>query len=196
MNFAPAEALSRLLDAFGRLEIHYMVGGSTASGIYGHVRLTRDVHIVAEIRMEHVEPLAEGLRDDFYVDEGQIRTAIDAHRAFNVIHLGSSYKFDIFPLTSDPYQQVQFARRRLERSTLFGAQSVEFAVATPEDVILSKLRRYRLGGETSEQQWNDVLGVISVQRDRLDLGYLRELARYLKLEDLLDQSLSERHGPF
>jgi hypothetical protein len=35
-----------------------------------------------------------------------------------------------------------------------------YAVATAEEVILSKLRWYRLDGECSEQQWNDVLGVI------------------------------------
>ena len=72
---------------------------------------------------------------------------------------------------------------------------MEFAVATAEDVVLSKLRWYRLGGETSEQQWNDVLGVISVQRDRLDLAYLRDWAQYLKVDDLLEQVLAERHEP-
>ena len=52
------------------------------------------------------------------------------------------------------------------------------------------------GGETSDQQWNDVLGVIAVQRERLDLAYLREWAQYLKVDDLLEQSLAERHEPF
>jgi hypothetical protein len=195
VNLAPAEALSRLLKVLDRLEIHYMVGGSTASSIHGHIRLTKDVDILARVRTDDSELLAEELRHDFYVDAGQIRTAIDHGRAFNIIHLATSYKFDIFPLTSDAYHQVQFARRRFERSTLFGAEPIELAVATPEDVILSKLRWYRLGGETSEQQWNDVLGVISVKRDELDLAYLREWARYLKVDDLLEQSIAERHEP-
>jgi hypothetical protein len=125
----------------------------------------------------------------------QIRAAIDQGRAFNIIHLPTGYKFDIFPLTSDPYQQAQFGRRRSEQFKVFGTEPVEFAVATAEDVILGTLRWYRLGGERSDQQWNDVLGVIAVQGERLDLAYLREWARYLNVNDLLDQALLERHSP-
>ena len=40
-----------------------------------------------------------------------------------------------------------------------------------------------------------MLGVISVQGDRLDLAYLREWAGYLKVDDLLGQALTERHEP-
>ncbi len=196
MILGPAEALSRLLEVLDRLEIQYMIGGSTASSIHGNPRLTKDVDIPARITRDDSELLAEEMHRDFYVDAGQIRTAIEHSRAFNVIHLATSYKFDIFPLTSDKYHRVQFARRRFERSTLFGAEPIDLAVATPEDVILSKLRWYRLGGETSDQQWNDVLGVIAVQRERLDLAYLREWACYLKVDDLLEQSLAERHEPF
>ena len=191
----PAAGLIRLLQALDLLGIHYMVGGSGASSVYGIWRTTGDIDIVARIGPDDIEPLAGELQRDFYVDAGQIRMAIDAGRSFNVIHLPSSYKFDIFPLTSDRYQQVQFGRRRLEQANVFGTESIEFAVAAAEDVILSKLRWYRMGGETSAQQWNDVLGVISVQRDRLDLGYLREWARYLNVDDLLEQALSERHEP-
>ncbi|MBI3680270.1 MAG: hypothetical protein HY235_07710 [Acidobacteria bacterium] len=130
-----------------------------------------------------------------YIDADQIRSAIERERSFTIIHFKSSYKFDIFPLTSDRYQQVQFGRRRFETSNLFGGQPIEFAVASPEDVILSKLRWYRLGSKTSEQQWNDVLGVIAVQREKLDYAYLREWAEYLKVADLLDEALAERHEP-
>lgn len=75
-----------------------------------------------------------------------------------MIHIASSYKYDLFPLTNAPYQQTQFGRRRHETSAIFGDEAVEFAVISVEDVILSKLRRYKMGG-VSEQQWNDVLGV-------------------------------------
>ena len=71
---------------------------------------------------------------------------------------------------------------------------MELAVSSPEDVILSKLRWFRQGGEASEQQWNDVLGVIAVQKDKLDLHYLRDWAEKLGIADLLNQALMEgRH---
>jgi hypothetical protein len=97
--------------------------------------------------------------------------AIDTGRSFNLIHLPISYKFDILPLTSDPYQEVQFGGGGSNKPRYLGAEPIEFDVATAKDVILSKLSWYRLGGETSEQQWNDVLGVIPSKGDRLDLAY-------------------------
>ena len=87
--------------------------------------------------------------------------------------------FDIFPLPPDRYHQVQFGRRSYETTSFFG-EPLELCVASPEDVILSKLRWYSLGGKTSEQQWSDVLGVIAVQAERLDFAYLREWAGHLQ----------------
>jgi hypothetical protein len=191
----PSAGLIRLLQTLDLLEIQYMIGGSGASSFHSIWRATADIDIVALLRANDIDPLVDELQRDFYADASQIRMAIERGRSFNLIHIPTSYKFDIFPLSSDPYQQVQFGRRRFEQAKVFGTEPIEFAVATAEDVILSKLRWYRLGGETSDQQWNDVLGVISVQGERLDLAYLRELARYLKVDDLLDQALTERHEP-
>lgn len=108
-----------------------------------------------------------------------------------MIHLRSSYKFDIFPLTADRYQQIQFGRRRFEQSSIFTGEPLELAVSSPEDVILSKLRWFHQGGEVSEQQWNDVLGVIAVQGQNLDVRYLRDWAKYLGLSQLLEQALEK-----
>jgi len=52
-----------------------------------------------------------------------------------------------------------------------------------------KLARYRAGGEVSERQWNDVLGIAAVQRQRLDREYLRRWAAHLKVGDLLEAAL-------
>src|SRR2546430_1584758 len=195
MNVPPGEGLLRLLEVFDRLEIPYMIGGSGASSVHGLVRTTADIDIVARIGPQDVQLLAAELRQDFYIEEEQVRTALKHSRSFNVIYYRSSYKFDIFPLTGDRYQQVQFGRRRRETSSLFTSEPLELAVATPEDVILSKLRWFHLGGEVSEQQWHDVLGVIAVQGDGLDLSYLREWAEYLGVADLLEKALAEGREP-
>ena len=195
MNTTPEQALIRLIEILDRLEIRYMVGGSTASGIHGLPRTTRDVDLVAHIHEEDIEPFAELVKGDFYVDADQIRVALEHRRSFNIIHFKTAYKFDIFPLPSDPYCQVQFSRRRYENTSFFGSP-LEICVASPEDVILSKLRWYSMGGKTSEQQWNDVLGVLAVQAERLDLTYLREWAAYLGMGELLEEALTERHEPF
>ena len=195
MTRVAREGLLRLLQVLDRLEIPYMIGGSGASSVHGLTRTTSDIDMVAKIGADDVQSLVTELQPDFYIDEQQVRTAIEHSRSFNVIHYQSSYKFDIFPLTADRYQQVQFARRRFETSSVFTGALLELAVSSPEDVILSKLRWYRQGGGVSDQQWNDVLGVIAVQRDKLDLPYLREWAQYLELLDLLERALTEGREP-
>jgi hypothetical protein len=63
-------------------------------------------------------------------------------------------------------------------------------VKSPEDTILRKLQWYRLGGETSDRQWTDILGIIRTQGDRLDRGYLRTWASTLEVGDLLERALA------
>lgn len=192
MNAQPARVLQAVLAALDRLEIPYLIGGSTASTIHGWPRMTRDVDIVALVLPEHVDLLVAELQSEFNVDAGQIREALRFERSFNLIHLQSAFKFDVFPVGSDRYQRAQFDRRRPETTTLFGPDPIEVSVNSPEDVILSKLQWYRQGGCVSEQQWNDVLGVIAVQNERLDLDYLQQWAKYLRISDLLRQALAER----
>ena len=63
-------------------------------------------------------------------------------------------------------------------------------VASACDVLLSKLRWYRLGGEVSDRQWRDVLGVARAQAGRLELEYLRRWSREQGTLDLLERVLS------
>ena len=69
--------------------------------------------------------------------------------------------------------------------------TVHIFVHTPEDILLQKLRWYRLGGHVSDRQWRDVLGIVRVQGRRLDQSYLSKGAARLKVEDLLELALRE-----
>ncbi len=194
MKHDPEHALARLFEGLDRLEMPYMVAGSVASSVHGFWRATNDVDTVVLITRERVDEFAAEFGAEFYLDADHIRQALLHQRAFNIIHLESSYKFDIFPLTGDHFQKVQFSRRRYETASVFGGPGIEVAVASPEDIILSKLSWYRKGGEVSEQQWKDILGVASMQRRSLDYAYLRQWAPHLKVEDLLESALAERHS--
>ena len=70
-----------------------------------------------------------------------------------------------------------------------GAQPTVFFVDTAEGTILRKLEWYRRGGESSERQWRDVIGIVNAQRATLDLAFLRKWAALLGVNDLLERVL-------
>jgi len=181
----PGHALGSLAAALDAQAIPYMIGGSMASGIFGVYRSSLAVDLVADIRLSQVAGLAQKLSGEFYADADMMRDTITAARSFNPIHFASSYKFDIFPLSADSFQRGQFARRQVKEIVL-GSAKLALPVATAEDTLLMKLVWYRAGGEVSERQWNDVRGILAVQRERLDRSYLHQWAAHLKVADLLD----------
>ncbi|WP_457653613.1 hypothetical protein [Rhodocaloribacter sp.] len=190
MNASPIlPALTPVVTAFDRLGIAYFIGGSIASSYHGLARTTSDVDVVADLREHHVGALIEALRSGYYVDESMIREAIRTRGSFNVIHFDTMLKIDIFILKPDAYDQIAFSRAA--RASLSESSSPSFRVAASEDVILHKLYWYRLGGDVSERQWGDVLGVLKVQRDALDLPYMKTWAARLRISELLDRALIE-----
>jgi hypothetical protein len=63
-------------------------------------------------------------------------------------------------------------------------------VHPPEDILLQKLRWYRLGGGVSDRQWRDITAIVRVQGNRLDRDYLAEGAGILGVSDLLERALA------
>ncbi len=183
----PIQVTMEVVNVLERLGINYVIGGSLASALHGVARATMDSDIVADFKEEHVAPFVAALKSTFYVDDEMIRDAIRSRRSFNVIHLQSLFKVDIFVAKDRDFDRLQMARRS---AYLLSVERNESAyVASAEDVILAKLEWYRMGGEISDRQWTDILGVIKVQAERLDLEYLRREANLLKVADLLEKAL-------
>jgi len=160
-----------------------------ASSVHGIYRATADADFVAAVRPEHAKPLVALLQPAFYADLEAIRTAAASHRSFNVIHLETMLKVDVFVAQLDPFHLMQMRRRVLQPIDPEGRTS--FYVASPEDTILAKLQWYRDGGGVSDRQWTDVLGVLKVQGAALDRAYLDEWAQELGLTDRLRRALDE-----
>ena len=177
-----------VIQAFDAIGIEYAIGGSVASTVHGIPRLTMDVDIIADMREEHIEALVTSLQDEFYADGDMMREAIRNRSSFNVIHLPTMIKADIFLLPPTPFAASEWSRRQRKRIGT-AANSPAAYVASAEDMILQKLSWYRLTGERSDRQWGDVQGMLKVQGTALDFAYLAHWAAELALTDLLQTSL-------
>jgi len=183
-------ATEPVAEAFEKLGVLYYIGGSIASSAYGMPRATMDVDMVSVLKPEHVRPLVQLLQSAYYIDENMILDAIKRQSSFNIIHLETMLKIDVFISKNAPYDIETLKRRR--KDTLDEDQATaDFYLASPEDIVLNKLIWIRLSGGISDRQWNDVLGVLKVQENSLDKKYLRHWASELKVEDLLKKAFQD-----
>jgi len=172
-----------------KIGISYAVGGSLASSLHGIMRSTLDVDIVADMKLEHIQPLVATLSKEFYADDEMMKDAIEHHSSFNLIHYETAFKVDIFIRKLRAFDQMQLERRRTSVIATDPEQSIY--VVSPEDIVLAKLEWYRMGGDVSDRQWRDILGVLKTQAGELELEYLRKWAGELKVMALLERALKE-----
>lgn len=170
------------------LQVPYQVGGSYASSIHGVPRQTRDLDLVVDLPLALVPAFVSRLQGAFYLDADSLRRAIQRHGHCNLIHLTSGFKVDLFPRGPEAFDHSEFARGMPHR--LVDDPPRDVIVKSPEDTVLRKLQWYRMGGEISDRQWNDVLGILRTQGGRLDHSYLRRWAEALEVADLLERALT------
>lgn len=183
-------SLASVAYALETVEAEYLVGGSIASSLQGVPRSTQDVDLLADLTPSQVPSFVEALGRAFYADDLRIADGVARRSSFNLIDQGNGFKVDVYLYRDEPFDRSQFARRRRYEI----AEGVELPFASAEDVVLQKLRWYRLGGEVAERQWLDALGVLEVQEGRLDLDYLVRWAADLGVSDLLDRALASASG--
>lgn len=184
-----ARTFELLTAALSRLAIPYAVVGSVASSARGSYRATEDIDVLAEILPSQAAELAQALGKDWYADADQIRAAVIAGRAFNLIYIPFSQKVDVFPAKDD------FCATQLKRAVSLQLPALgtgaQYPVASAEDIILAKLAWYKAGGETSERQWTDVLKVI-LATPNMDWTYVESWAARLGVKELLARAKAER----
>jgi len=183
-------ALNPVISAFDEMGISYYICGSIASSSYGISRATQDIDLVSDIRETSVNNLVSKLRNEYFIDSEMIKDAIRSKSSFNLIHLKTMIKLDIFILRDDLFHKE--TNQRKIRDTLDDDEnSIKIFLCSPEDVILSKLIWFVNGNEVSESQWMDVLGVIKVQGENLDSEYLKHWAIELRIDKQLVKAFSE-----
>jgi hypothetical protein len=187
----PIAVTLMVTEVLESMDVPYLIGGSLASSMYGIVRATMDADIVADLDSEHGYALAKVLASAFYLDVDAIQDAIQRRSSFNLIHLATMFRVDVFVPAHTAFSRTQFSRRVPRVLSTDPERSAYFA--SPEDIVLAKLDWYRLGGQVSDRQWRDVVGVLAVQADWLDMEYMRCWATNLGLAEMLEKVLDEAH---
>jgi hypothetical protein len=184
-ELAVAIRVARGLEVLG---LRYLVGGSVASSLHGVPRATNDIDLLVEVPGGRVDEIVGSHGQDFYVDADMIRDAVRRGGTFNLIHLATGFKVDVFILTREESLQEEMRRREPHR---VGDVPDVVYFATAEDTVLQKLAWFRRGGGTSDRQWNDVLGVLKVKRGQVDVAYMTRWAESLGVHDLLERAMVE-----
>lgn len=177
----------RIASALESVGARYFVGGSLASSVDGEPRASNDIDFVVDLPLGRVGALVSALGSDFEVDQDMLRSALLDGTCANAFYLPRVLKIDFFGHAHGPFDDLEFARSRLVEVR----PGLSLVVKSPEDTILRKLLWYRQGGEVSDRQWRDVLGVLVGQRGHLDDGYLDQWASRLGVEDLLLRARQE-----
>jgi hypothetical protein len=185
----PIAVASLVAGALTRLGISYVIGGSFASSVHGEPRSTNDVDMVADLRQSDIDTFLGTIGAECYVSRDAVAEAVRLGGAFNIIHMPTAVKVDVFIAGFDAFDRERLARR-IPVSFSSGAEQSTLFVDTAEDTILRKLEWYRRGGETSERQWRDVVGILNTQSSGLDRAYLSEWAVKLGVTDLMESALA------
>jgi hypothetical protein len=170
------DLLSHLAPALDRARMPYMLTGSVASSAHGIPRSTLDLDIVIAPTREQVYALIQQFASSqYYADEQQALQALANRSQFNIIDLSSGWKMDFIIAEESEYGRTALQRRR---AIQVGERAVYFA--SPEDVLIAKLRWAKLGG--SDRQLQDAAGIVSTQGDKLNVGYVEHWVRELSLD--------------
>ncbi len=168
-------ALIQLINTVSRYlrkeNIPHAVVGGICVAIWGRPRATEDVDLLIDIDETQLPALCDHLK------EHNIR--IDLEKARKAVRDGTS--FPLYDSWSIHWVDARVPTRPIDRITLERATTIELAeepvsIATPEDVILSKL----MGSKS--QDLLDARSIVLRRDGDLDLEYLQNRVRELKME--------------
>jgi len=170
---AIAALLSQILNT---ANIPYYITGGVAAIAHGEPRATIDLDVVILIDLADLPTLAANFETQGFYVAGLTDVLGGSLRCLNITHLETIENIDLMISGKEEYDLIKFDRKRLY--TLPG--SGEVAIASPEDVIISKLIWRR--ESQSDKQWRDILGVLKVQQEKLDFAYLQSWVERFGLE--------------
>lgn len=184
------ETLSDVTEMLRRAEIDFLIGGSLASSLWGQARTTHDADVVVLLNTEKLAVLDAFVQWPYVMDTESIRAFLSKPGEFasgQILNGETLDKIDLFLVSDSEYTRAEFANRRFVEA--IPGNPIPFA--SPEDMIITKLRWFVLGNQVSDRQWNDIIQMLEVQQGQLNEDYLRKWAGYFEIDDLLEAARAE-----
>lgn len=103
-------ALTPVVAALTRIGVRHYIGGSVASTMHGAIRSTMDVDLVCDLRADQVDTFLAAFGPEFYVSGSAVRQAVEKRSCFNLIHLPTAYKVDVFVSRGRPFDEAAMKR--------------------------------------------------------------------------------------
>ncbi len=176
----------RIAAVLEELGVEYTLGGSLASSLHGEPRSTNDIDFSVRLEPAHVSALIDRLGPGFVVDR-ELLEAVRLGRTYQIYFLPLVLKVDLFMRGTSAFDRSEFARR----VRVNVGEGASLFAATAEDSLLRKLVWFREGGDISDRQWRDVLGIVRISGPGLDRGYLERWAQPLGVRDLLQRAFRQ-----
>lgn len=181
------QAVLAVIDALEGLSIPYMVVGCLASSAHGIACASQNAGFVLELGATPISSIAARLGEQFGLNPQMSFETITATTRFELRHMGSAFKIELFLLSDDPHDRERFLRRR--QGSVMGRT---VWLPTPEDVIITKLKWSQLGKRTKDV--DDVRNVIAVQGERIDWAYVNAWCDRHGTRTLLEQIRQSLQG--
>jgi len=179
------ELIKMIVGIFNQLKINYMLVGSFASSYFGEPRFTRDIDIVAELKENNIDEFIKHFpEEDFYLSENVIKEAIKYRTMFNILHIPSGNKIDIFVPKKDQLLEKEWQRRK--KITI---NDFEIFIASPEYIILKKLEYYKEG--ESEIHLRDICSMLKISAEQIDKEYINFWAKQLSVLEIWEKILKK-----
>ncbi len=173
----PEELLREIAKILQKLDIPYCITGGFAVSVWGRPRATFDIDIVVQLKKLQAAKLTNLLRnlsEAGYIDNDAMRTAIQHEGEFNFIHPETGFKIDFWVVTKN-----SVGLKEIQRAIAYSLNGQVINFISPEDLILSKLRWYKLSN--SDKHLEDAHSVLKIMGEKLDKKYLEREVKKQKL---------------
>jgi hypothetical protein len=190
MRVDEAGVVVAVVNALNAVNIPHMLVGSLSSNAYGIPRSTKDADLVIQLGSNSLSKLLQHLPPGFRLESQIGFETITATTRFRMHYdnLSTPFMIEFFELSDDAHDQLRFSKR----APLNFGGSKSF-VPKAEDVVIMKLR-WAIAGKSREKDTDDARNVLSVQKGKLDLSYIRHWTDKHGSRELLEKLLASISG--